>query len=90
MVLGMVVAGSYGAGLTTFVKMLFEMEQMIDFHKYINLTMPVIFNQLVEGLSSFKFLDLTLLFPDEAVNKLKNFPPNDLDQMGPPKLMYYE
>ena len=46
-VMGLVVTGAYGAGLTTMVKMLFEMEQMIDFHKYINLTMPVIYNQLV-------------------------------------------
>lgn len=89
-VLGMVVAGSYGAGFTSVVKMLFEMEQMIDFHKYFNLTMPVIFNQLVEGLTSFKFLDLTILLPEDAVERLKNFPAEDLDVMGPPKLMYYE
>ena len=66
-VLGLVVAGSFGGGLTGLLKILFEMEQMIDFHKYVNLTLPVVFNQLVESMSSFRFMDLTVLLPEEAV-----------------------
>jgi hypothetical protein len=89
-VLGLVVAGSYASGYTSLLKMLFELEQLVDFHKYLNLTLPVIFNQLVEDLASFKFMDLSILFPDQAVSQIREFPPDDLDQMGPAKLIYYE
>jgi len=34
---GMFVGASMGGGLSSLVKMLFELEQMIEFHKYIDL-----------------------------------------------------
>lgn len=52
--------------------------------------MPIIYNQLIEGLSNFKFMDLTNLMPDNVVNRIQGFPPNDLDQLGPPKMIYYD
>lgn len=88
-VLSMIVAGSYGSGLTSIVKILFELEQLIDAHKYLNLTMPIIYNQLIDGLSSFKFMDVTNLLPEDIVNGIQEWPPNDLDQLGPPKMIYY-
>lgn len=63
---------------------------MIDAHKYLNLTLPVIFNQLIESLSSFRFMDLLNLFPADLVDEIRSFPPADLDQLGPAKLMFYE
>lgn len=75
-VLSMIVAGSYGSGFTSLVKILFELEQLIDAHKYLNLNLPVIFNQLVESLSNFKFMDLTNLLPQDVVSSIRNLAPN--------------
>jgi hypothetical protein len=35
---------------------------MIEFHKYINLELPVVFKQFIEALNVFKFLDVTAIF----------------------------
>lgn len=55
-----------------------------------NLTIPVIFNQFVNSLSSFRFLDLTALLPNSIVNEIQSASPNYLDAVGPPKAIYYE
>jgi hypothetical protein len=89
-ILSMIVAGSFGSGYTSLLKILFELEQLIDAHKYLNLNLPVIFNQLVESLQNFKFMDLSNLLPSEVVDTIRSIAPNNLDQMGPPKLIYYD
>lgn len=82
--------GTYSSGYTSLFKILFELEQLIDAHKYLNLTLPIVFNQLVQQLQNFKFLDLTYLMPHQIRNKFTSFVPTDLDQFGSPQLIYYE
>lgn len=35
-------------------------------------------------------MDLTNLLPENIVSSIRGFPPNDLDQLGPPKMIYYD
>lgn len=59
----MLVGAAAGGGLSSMLKMLFEIEQMIEFHKYLNIEMPLIFKEFIESLSIFKFLDIMMVFP---------------------------
>ncbi len=61
--MGVVMLGTFTSGYTSLFKILFELEQLIDAHKYINLTLPIVYNELVLQLQNFKFLDFTLLLP---------------------------
>jgi hypothetical protein len=35
-------------------------------------------------------MDLTNLMPANIVSSIQGFPPSDLDQLGPPKMIYYD
>lgn len=89
-VLSMIISGTYSGGYSGLVKLLFELEQLIDAHKYLNLTIPVVFNQLLDSLLYFRFMDITSLLPQEFSTAITGLAPNDLDNLGPAKLMYYE
>lgn len=52
--------------------------------------MPIIFNDLLNELTNFRFLELTNLFPQYIPNAIQSAVPNDLDNKGSPKLMYYD
>jgi hypothetical protein len=45
--MGVVMLGTFTSGYTSLFKILFELEQLIDAHKYINLTLPIVYNELV-------------------------------------------
>lgn len=85
----MMIGVSISGGLSSMMKLIFELEQTIDYHKYINLTMPVVFNQFILSLNSFKFLDLTALFPNDIVNQIQGIAPDNLDAVGPPFALYF-
>ena len=42
-VVGSVISASAAAGQSSFLKVLFELEQLIEIHKYLNLDIPVVF-----------------------------------------------
>jgi hypothetical protein len=52
--------------------------------------MPIIFNQLLDNLFFFRFLDITNLIPYNDQVAIQNVVASDLDVYGPPRLMYYE
>lgn len=62
-IISLVVGATSGGGLSNVLKMLFELEQLIEFHKYMRLELPLIFKEFIESLSIFKFLDVMALFP---------------------------
>ena len=63
MVTGVLIGAASATGQTSMIKMLFELEQIITFHKYLNMEIPVVFKEFLEALSSFQFMDLTFFLP---------------------------
>ena len=61
--MNMIVGASMSGGMSSMLKMLFEIEQIIEFHKYLNLSLPIIFDSFLDTLINFKVLDLTTLAP---------------------------
>lgn len=82
------IGSSMSGGASSFVRILFELEQMIEYHKYLNLTTPVVFSQFLLSLSSFHFLDVTALLPSAIFNEIQALSPNDLDNRGPKRVIY--
>ena len=85
----MLVGAAAGGGLSSMLKMLFEIEQMINFHKYLNMEMPLIFKEFIESLSIFKFLDITTVFPFDIDAILQDFSTSEFNTKGPVKAVYY-
>lgn len=67
----LLVGATATAGQTSLIKMLFEVEQIIEFHKYLNLDIPVVFKEFIEALSSFKFMDFTTVLPFDLSKELR-------------------
>jgi hypothetical protein len=86
----MLVGAAAGGGLSSMLKMLFEIEQMIEFHKYLNMEMPLIFKEFIESLSIFKFLDITTVFPFDIDELLQSLSTTEFNTKGPMKSIYYE
>jgi hypothetical protein len=81
---------AYSGGFSSMVTILFEIEQLIDAHRYVKLDLPVVFNQLLINMIYFRFLSILNLLPYSDSQLIQNSVPNDLDCIGPPKLLYYE
>jgi hypothetical protein len=43
---------------------------MIEFHKYLDVEIPLVFKEFIESLSIFKFLDVTTVFPFDLNEEL--------------------
>jgi hypothetical protein len=56
----------------------------------VNLELPVVFNQLLMNMVYFRFLSILNLLPKSYSSQIQNSVPNDLDCMGPSRLLYYE
>ena len=63
---------------------------MIEFHKYLNIEMPLIFKEFIESLSIFKFLDITTMFPFDIDEVMQNMSTSEFNTKGPIKAVYYE
>ena len=72
MVFGVITTLIMAAGQSSLVRIIFEMEQMIEFHKYLNLEIPVYFKEFLEELSVFKFLDLTVIIPYDIIKPIQD------------------
>ena len=87
---GLLIGMASASGQTSLIKMLFELEQLIEFHIYLNLEIPVVFKEFIEALSSFKFLDLTTFIPGNAFDSISGLSSDELDAKGPVKAIFYD
>jgi hypothetical protein len=85
----MLVGAAAAGGFSNILKMLFEIEQMIEFHKYLHMEMPLIFKEFIESLSMFKFLDIMLVLPFDINDILQDLSTSEFDTKGPLKAIYY-
>ncbi len=69
--------------------MLFEIEQMIEYHKYLNIELPLVFKEFIESLSIFSFLDVTTVLPFDIDEALQQLSTEEFDTKGPIKSVYY-
>lgn len=72
------------------IKMLFELEQVIEVHKYVNMELPVVFKEFIEALSMFRFMDITTVLQYDVNSRLRELSGADLDSKGNYKIVYYE
>ncbi len=89
-VLGIIIGMAFAGGASSLVTILFELEQLIDAHRYLKLTLPVVFNELLYNMLYFRFLSILNLLPYSYTQTIQDIVPRDLDNLGPPKLRYYE
>lgn len=88
-ILGIAIGMAFTGGYTSLVTILFELEQLIDVHRYLSLKIPIIFNQLLASMAYFRFLSILNLLPYEYSQKIQDVVPQDLDNFGPPRIRYY-
>jgi hypothetical protein len=85
-----VVAASTSSGQASLLKMLFELEQTIEVHKYLNLKLPVIFKDFVVSINNFRFMDVTTIIPGDIAGFFKNMSTSELDCKGHYKVVLFE
>lgn len=86
----LLIAASTSSGQAALIKMLFELEQVIEVHKYLNLELPVVFKEFIEALSSFRFMDITTVLQYDINSQMKQLSGAYLDCKGHSKIVYYE
>lgn len=84
------IGAASATGQTSLIRVLFELEQIIGYHKFLNLEMPVVFKEFIEALSSFQFLDLTNFIPQSIMHNIKSISGSEMDAKGPIKAVYYQ
>jgi hypothetical protein len=78
-ILGITIGMAFSGGYSSLVTILFEVEQLIDAHRYVNLNLPVVFNQFLLNMVYFRFLSILNLLPLSYSQTIKNSVPNNLD-----------
>jgi hypothetical protein len=74
-ILGIAIGMAFSGGYSSLVTILFELEQLIDAHRYLKLTLPVIFNELLKNMLYFRFLSILNLLPYSYSQTIQNFAP---------------
>lgn len=90
LIVSLIIAASSSSSQTSLIKMLFQLQQIIDVHRYLHLEIPVVFKEFVESLMYFRFLDFTAVLSFNVISAIAQLCPNDLDNKGDPKIVFYE
>jgi hypothetical protein len=80
---------AFAANAGNYVKALFEIEQLIEYHKYINLTLPTNFLQLLSDMTNFEYVNIFGITNIDLYGVIANLTTTDFDYEGDLRAIYY-
>lgn len=80
---------AYAANAANYVKVLFEIEQLIEYHKYLNLTLPANFLQLLVDMTNFEYVNVFGVTNIDVYGVVATIFTDDFDNLGDVKAIQY-
>lgn len=80
---------AFAANAGNYVKVLFEMEQLIEYHKYVNQSLPVNFLRLLLDMTNFQYVNVFGVTNIDLYGVVANITTPDFDMLGDLRMVYY-